>query len=110
MLKKEIFEESKINSILTKEEILNYLTLNKTFLSLNFGVLSIGLFGSYSKNLENKDSDIDLAIEVKKKDFFLREDLKDYLEAVFKKKVDIGYLDSFRKFIKNKIEKEIIYA
>jgi len=30
---------------------------------LNFGVLNIGLFGSYAKDQQNSDSDIDLLVE-----------------------------------------------
>jgi predicted nucleotidyltransferase len=55
-------------------------------------------------------SDIDIAIEVKERDFFIREDLREYLEEHFKKSVDVGYIDSFREFYKQKIKKELIYA
>lgn len=95
---------------MTKAYILDFLTTHKSELQTKFGLLKIGLFGSYAKDTASKDSDIDLAIETEKKDFFIREDLRVYLEEVFKTPVDIGYLDSFRDFYKTKIEKEIIYV
>ncbi len=46
-----------------KDEIINTLQLDKQFLTDNYGVVSIALFGSYAKGLENKDSDVDFIIE-----------------------------------------------
>ena len=95
---------------MTKTYILNFLKTHKDELHEQYGLVKIGLFGSYAKGTETKESDIDLAIVTEKKDFFLRDDLKDFLEKQFNLPVDIGYLDSFRDFYKAKIEKEIIYA
>lgn len=95
---------------MTKILILRFLKEHKEELNIKFGLINIGLFGSYAKGLENENSDIDLVIETEKKDFFLREDLREFLENRFKKKVDIGYLDSFREFYRKKIEKDIIYV
>ena len=51
---------------MTKIEILNYLTAHKTEFKEQFGVIRIGLFGSFARDEQNEDSDIDLAIEVEK--------------------------------------------
>ena len=45
----------------TKENILNTLRLYKLELS-NFGIRNVGLFGSYSRNEQSKNSDIDLLV------------------------------------------------
>jgi len=95
---------------MTKAYILNFLRAHKDELHEKYGLTKIGLFGSYAKDMADEYSDIDLAIVTEKKDFFLRDDLKDFLEKKFNLPVDIGYLDSFRDFYKSKIEKEIIYA
>ena len=95
---------------MTKEYILEFLKEHKQELQEKFMVKKIGLFGSYAKNSATKDSDIDIGIESSKKDFFIRDDLREYLEQNFKLKVDVGYIDSFREFYKNKIEREIIYV
>jgi len=95
---------------MTKEDILGFLTLHKQELQNNFALTKIGLFGSYAKNTANENSDIDIVIQSNKKDFFLRDDLKEYLEDSFKLPVDVGYIDSIRTYYKNKIEKDIIYV
>jgi predicted nucleotidyltransferase len=94
----------------TKEEILAFLKEHKNELYNRFSVTKIGLFGSYAKDEADESSDIDTAISTENKDFFIREDLKDYLQEHFKKPVDIGYIDSFREFYKKRISKEILYA
>ncbi len=93
-----------------KTDILNFLTSHKEKLQKEFFVTKIGLFGSYAKDTANEDSDIDIVIQSTKKDFFLREDLREYLESNLKKSVDIGYLDSIRSYYKDKIVKDIIYV
>jgi len=95
---------------LDKTTILNFLTSHKRELEDKFFITKIGLFGSYAKDTANENSDIDIIIESTKKDFFLREDLREYLESNLKKSVDVGYLDSIRSYYKNKIEKDIIYV
>lgn len=95
---------------MTKNNILDFLKSHKEELESKFFVTKIGLFGSYAKDTANEDSDIDIVIESTKKDFFLREDLKEYLESNLNKNVDVGYLDSIRGYYKNKIEKDIIYV
>lgn len=95
---------------LDKTEILNFLTSHKEELMSKFSITKIGLFGSYAKDTANENSDIDIVIESTKKDFFLRDDLRKYLEANLNKSIDVGYLDSIRAYYKSKIEKDIIYA
>lgn len=95
---------------MTKEYILNFLKTNKQLLKEKYFVTKIGLFGSYAKGMQNSTSDIDIAIVSQKKDFFLREDLREFLEANFHIKVDLGYADSFREFYKKRIEADIIYV
>ena len=95
---------------MTQKYILSFLSTHKEELKTRFLVTKIGLFGSYATNSENSESDIDIAIETTKKDFFLRDDLKEYLENKFQTPVDIGYLDSFRIFYRKRIEREIIYV
>jgi len=91
---------------MTQKYILSFLSTHKEELKTRFSVTKIGLFGSYATNSENSESDIDIAIETTKKDFFLRDDLKEYLENKFQTPVDIGYLDSFRIFYRKRIERE----
>ena len=76
--------KSKQEHKVTKEYILNFLKTNKKLLNDKYSVTKIGLFGSYAKDMANENSDIDLAIVSTKKDFFLREDLREFLESNFR--------------------------
>jgi len=95
---------------MTKAYILEYLTSHKEEIFQKFSLNSIGLFGSYATGHAHDDSDIDILIESEKKDFFLRDDLREYLQNVFGKVVDVGYESSVRKYYKNKIDEEIVYV
>lgn len=95
---------------MTKEDILDFLRSHKKEIKTKFFVTEIGLFGSFAKDTADELSDIDIVIQSTKKDFFLRDDLRIYLESNLKKNVDIGYLDSIRAFYKDKIQKDIIYV
>jgi len=54
---------------MVNKEILEILRLEKPYLQENFGVLSIGLFGSYARGTERADSDIDVLVELKEPRF-----------------------------------------
>jgi len=95
---------------MTKTYILDYLSRHKEDIFQKFSLTSMGLFGSYATGQADDKSDIDILIESDKKDFFLRDDLREYLQEVFGKAVDVGYADSVRNFYKKRINKEIIYV
>ncbi|MCP4626725.1 MAG: hypothetical protein GY850_24945 [bacterium] len=49
---------------MTSHEILDFLQEKKSYLRKEFGVLSIGLFGSYAKGTQGAESDVDLFVEL----------------------------------------------
>jgi len=49
---------------MTKELILDYLTTHKAFLQEQFNVKKIGLFGSYAKEQQTSQSDIDIIVDM----------------------------------------------
>jgi len=85
---------------------------NKTFLYDRFGVIRLGIFGSYVKNMQTISSDIDMVVEFKKESknihSFLR--LKRFLEEELSKKVDLGFEHSLKPIIREKIKDKIIYV
>ncbi len=96
---------------ISREEIINYLKSDKTFLSEKFGVISIGLFGSYAKGEEDMNSDIDLIVELKKPSFEWLAGLQIYLEKKFDRKIElIRKSRNVNRYFASRIEKEIIYA
>ena len=96
---------------LSKNEIISSIKAEKTFLKENFGVLNIGLFGSYAKNQQNSDSDIDFLVEFTEPRFDWIANLQIYMEKKFEKKIEIvrKYSLSRSRFLE-RIEQEIIYV
>ncbi|MBE0495708.1 MAG: nucleotidyltransferase family protein [Campylobacterales bacterium] len=97
---------------MTKEDILSYLRAHKKELNERFGVLKIGLFGSFARDEQTDESDIDLAIEIEKNkkslgNFFA---IKRELEGQFGKKVDLGIEATLKPIVREYVKKEIIYA
>lgn len=95
----------------TGQEILELLRQEMPNLSRKFGVLSIGLFGSYVRGTQDSESDVDLLVELKEPryDFFIG--LQMYLESKIGKTVELirkrpGLNERFLK----RIEKHIQYA
>ncbi|MFA5074602.1 MAG: nucleotidyltransferase domain-containing protein [Candidatus Babeliales bacterium] len=99
--------DKNIQQNLDKIQILNFLKENKNFLNKEFGVIKIALFGSYAKNEARIESDIDILVQVKKKSFDNRFDIKEFLEKNLKRNVDLFYFDSVRPSIMHEIEKDL---
>ncbi len=78
----------------------------------DFGVKEIGLFGSYLKNEQNEESDIDILVEFYegKKTFDNYMGLKFFLEELFDKKVDLVLKNAVKPFLKEQIMGNIKYA
>lgn len=94
---------------MTKEYILDFLKAHKEEFKTKYQVDSIGLFGSYSRDEAKEESDIDLIVQMPST-FDLYYDFKEFLEEKFQKQIDLGYETSIRPFIKQSIQKDIIYV
>jgi len=95
--------------MLTRDEILEKLKELKPFLAKEFSVQEIGLFGSYSENEQNIESDIDILVEFDKPIGWKFFTLEKYLESVFNKKVDLVTKKALKKQLKNKIIKQTLF-
>ncbi len=96
---------------LNSEEVLTELKANKTKLH-DLGVKEIGLFGSYARNEQTPESDIDILVEFSegRKSFHAYMQLKLFLERLFKKKVDLVIKEAVRPELKQDILEDVIYA
>ena len=94
-----------------KTEIFDILINNKEAI-FQYGVLRLGLFGSYSRNEQRKASDIDFIVEFDKdkKTFRNFMNLGFFLDTLFSIKVEIVTPESLSKFMKNRILKETEYV
>lgn len=86
------------------EEIKEKLELIKKYLINNFKCEAIVLFGSYSRNTQNAESDIDIAIKLKEKigakQLFCA---KNELEDITNKDIDLIDLDNIQDGIRYEI-------
>jgi hypothetical protein len=97
--------------IVTEKEILDILRAEKSFLSKEFGLLSIGLFGSYAAGTQGPDSDVDLLVEFTEPRFDFLVGVQAHLEKKIGKPVELvrkrrGLSERFLK----RVEKNIHYA
>jgi predicted nucleotidyltransferase len=96
---------------MTGQEILNFLRKEKPYLRKEFGVLSIGLFGSYTKGTQGPESDVDLLVELKEPRFDFLVGLQLYLEFNIGKPIElIRKRPSLNEKFLNRIETRIHYA
>lgn len=96
---------------MTKDEILNELSKNKSYIEQHFEVDKIGLFGSYAKDKQTEDSDIDIYVEFRHKTFDNLAGLWNYLEELYHKKIDLFHKHkNNNKVIISNIQKDVIYG
>ncbi len=79
---------------------------------MEYGVKKIGLFGSYVRNMQNAQSDIDLLVEFEpdKLNYSNFINLAFFLEDNLESKVDLVTLDSLSPYIGPNILKEVEYV
>ena len=91
--------------------ILDYIKAHKRFFKKEFKVKKIGLFGSFARDEEDDNSDIDIVVELEKPDMFYLIGIKQTLEEKFNKKVDVVRIrDKMNEVLKDKIMREVIYV
>ena len=96
---------------MNKDAILAYLTKHKDEFAQKYHISNIALFGSFARNENRYDSDIDIAIDTQLSDYFLLYDFKESLEKAFDAKVDIVRLrDKMNPSLKKRILKDGIYV
>ena len=96
----------------TKENILKTLKSNKLKLS-KLGIRNVGLFGSYLRNEQSIESDIDLLIdfEPEKENFDNFMAAYDLFEKIFKnEKIEVVTINGLSPYIGPKILNEVQYV
>ena len=97
--------------MLTQKKILEVLRSNKPFFEREYGVKRIGIFGSYAKNMQTQDSDIDIFLEMDENDYKKILSILVFLEEKLEKKIDLIYKGThIREPFLYTLERETIYA
>jgi hypothetical protein len=90
------------------QSIIENIKKQKTRIKVDYKAKIIGLFGSFSRNEQKANSDIDLLVEFDKDaDLINYVGLSDYLELVLCQKVDLVSRSFLRKEIKPFVMKDL---
>lgn len=93
------------------EKIKKILLSHKQDLSDKYGVREIGIFGSYVRNENRINSDIDILVELEKPmGFFKFIRLERYLSELLGAKVDLVTKNALKPHIGQRILAEVIYV
>ncbi len=94
-----------------KDEILHKLRELKPILESDYNITEIGLFGSYVRNEQKAESDIDILVNYKPDtSLFTLGGLQYFLSEIFNKKVDIVMKNSLKKRTGKHILSEVVYV
>ncbi len=96
-----------------KQEILTYLVNNKELFYEQFNVIKIGIFGSFARNEQTENSDIDIIIEMPRgtDDIFEKKlQLKEMLKNYFHREIDICRERAIKPLFREMILKDAIYV
>ncbi len=93
----------------SRTELENKLKSIKSELSEKFYVDKIGYFGSFLRNKQRDDSDIDIIVDFRKPlgwEFF---DLQELLEKELNRKIDLHTSNSLKEQLRESILKQVVY-
>ena len=99
--------------MINTQEILTYLNTNKELFYKQFNINKIGVFGSFARNEQTDNSDIDIIIEMPRgtEDIFeKKQELKQILKSQFHREIDICRERAIKPLFKEIILKDAIYV
>ena len=91
----------------------DFLKKNCTYLQQHYHISKIGLFGSFARNEQNKESDVDPLIEIEEQTqniYELKNALTVYFKKSFGRDVDLAREKYLKPYAKNAILEETIYV
>ncbi len=95
--------------MITPQEIEQKIRLIKPKLEQDFGIDKIGYFGSFVNGNFSDESDIDILVIFSRRVGWKFFDLKDYLESILKRKIDLVTEGSIKKRWRKSIMKQVKY-
>lgn len=100
-----------IKHILSTSKLRSLLSAFKKQHGAEYGLRSLGYFGSYAHNTATPESDVDIVFETDNPNLFLTAMMKQDLEEVLGRSVDVLHLRGLQNTrLKERIEKEAVYV
>ena len=97
--------------MIQREAALEILRQFKGEFEEQYGITSLGLFGSVARRQSTENSDIDVVVCMKNPNLFRLVRVKETLEDAFQEHVDIvHYRERMNAFLKSRIDQEAIYV
>ena len=98
-------------STLRCEDVLHILGAHRDELADRYGVVRLGIFGSVARNEATNASDVDVVVETQVPDLLMMVNLKEDLEQMLQRKVDlVRYRIRMNPFLKKRIDNEARYV
>lgn len=98
---------------LKREDILGYIYSHKEYFHRQYHIRKIALIGSFARNEQNADSDIDLLVDLEENTPYIYEvkrSLKQELEQHFGRPVEIASERYLKPYYREHILREAIYV
>lgn len=95
----------------TLTEIEQILRAQRAYLAQEYGVIQMGVFGSYSRNEQRPDSDLDILIDLEQPpriSLIGLVELEEYLGELLGVQVDLAIRKNLRKRIGQRILSEVV--
>lgn len=111
-IKQELSQPAVKARCLSLEDIIGNLQKHKEFLRDRFGVIRIGIFGSFTRGEQDASSDVDMIVEMEpnKKNIHCFLQLKRFLEKETERTIDLGFEHALKPTVKETICKQVIYV
>lgn len=98
-----------MNDVFSSHQILDVLRIHREKLRL-LGVRRLGLFGSAARGEATEASDLDFLVELDRKTFDAYMDVKELLEHLFERRVDLVVAEALKPQLRPRILQETLYA
>ena len=96
---------------MNKKAILEKIKSQKNFLKKEYGVKTIGVFGSVVQGKDTIESDVDILVEFETPvGFFEFIKLEDFLSGMLEKKVDLISKKAVKPAVRKEIFSEVVYV
>jgi predicted nucleotidyltransferase len=94
----------------TRNEVLEILRNQKSSLLENYQITRLGIFGSYAREQQTPNSDLDILVNYDLPPTLIKLiELSDYLSHIFAIKVDIVTENGLKPRIRERVLSEVIY-